>query len=226
MSILTDAALQTRIDALQAQSAAQEAATLSYFGERAKKGDLSWDGLDADANRFMADKLVALEPIKAEFCHMLCRALGAKRVIEVGTSFGVSTLYLADAVRANVGAPGRGVVIATEYEADKAAQARANFAAAGLSDFIDLREGDLRETLKVIEGPVDFVLMDIWTEMCRPAMELIGPHLRKGAIVVADNTAQFRHAYRHFFEYVEDPQNGLRTMTLPFDGGLEFVVKI
>ena len=157
MSILTDAALQTRIDALQAQSAAQEAATLSYFGERAKKGDLSWDGLDADANRFMADKLVALEPIKAEFCHMLCRALGAKRVIE---------------------------------------------------------------------GPVDFVLMDIWTEMCRPAMELIGPHLRKGAIIVADNTAQFRHAYRHFFEFVDDPKNGLKTMTLPFDGGLEFVVKI
>jgi len=222
MSVLTETALQSRIDALQAQSAAQEAATLAYFGERAKKGDLSWDGLDADANRFMADKLVALEPIKAEFCHMLCRSLGAKRVVEVGTSYGVSTLYLADAVRAN----GGGVVIGTEYEADKAAQARANFAAAGLTDFIDLREGDLRETLKVIEGPVDFVLMDIWTEMARPALELIGPHLRKGAIVVADNTAQFRHAYRHFFEFVEDPKNGLKTMTLPFDGGLEFVVKI
>ena len=222
MSILTDAALQTRIDALQAQSAAQEAATLSYFGERAKKGDLSWDGLDADANRFMADKLVALEPVKAEFAYMLCRSLQARRVVEVGTSYGVSTLYLAQAVRET----GGGVVIATEYEADKAAQARANFAAAGLSDFIDLREGDLRETLKVIEGPVDFVLMDIWTEMCRPAMELIGPHLRKGAIIVADNTAQFRHAYRHFFEFVDDPKNGLKTMTLPFDGGLEFVVKI
>jgi predicted O-methyltransferase YrrM len=222
MTMLTDTALQGRIDALHAQSAAQEAETNRYFGERAQKGDLSWDGLDDDANRFMADKLVALEPIKAEFCHMLCRSLGAKRVVEVGTSFGVSTLYLADAVRAN----GGGVVIGTEYEADKAARARANFAAAGLADYIDLREGDLRETLKVIEGPVDFVLMDIWTEMARPALELIAPHLRKGAMVVADNTAQFRHAYRHFFEYVEDPKHGLRTMTLPFDGGLELVVKI
>ena len=79
MSVLSDPALQGRIDALQAQSAAQEAETLRYFGERAQKGDLNWDGLDADANRFMADKLVALEPIKAEFCHMLCRALGARR---------------------------------------------------------------------------------------------------------------------------------------------------
>jgi len=222
MSVITDAALQSRIDALQAQSAAQEAATMGYFIERAKKGDLSWDGLDADANRFMADKLVALEPIKAEFCHMMCRALRATRVVEVGTSFGVSTLYLADAVRAN----GGGVVIGTEYEPAKAAQARANFDAAGVSDLIDLREGDLRETLKVIEGPVDFVLMDIWTEMARPALELIAPHLRPGAIVVADNTDQFRKAYRHFFAFVADPKNGLRTMTLPFDNGLELVVRV
>jgi len=222
MSVLTDPALQARIDALQAQSAAQEAETVGYFTQRAKKGDLSWDGLDADANRFMADKLVALEPIKSEFCHMLCRALRATRVVEVGTSFGVSTLYLADAVRAN----GGGVVIGTEYEPAKAAQARANFAAAGLSPFIDLREGDLRETLKTIEGPVDFVLMDIWTEMARPALELIAPHLRSGAVVVADNTDQFRRAYRHFFDFVADPTNGLKTMTLPFENGLEMVVKV
>lgn len=222
MTVLTDTALQSRIDTLQASSRAQEAETFRYFGARAEKGDLSWDGLDDDANRFMADKMVALEPVKAEFCHMLCRSLGAKRVVEIGTSFGVSTLYLADAVRAN----GGGVVIGTEYEPAKAAHARANFAAAGLSDLIDLREGDLRETLKVIEGPVDFVLMDIWTEMARPALELVAPHLRKGAIIVADNTAQFRHAYRHFFDFVADPKNGLKTMTLPFDGGLEMVVKV
>jgi len=222
MTILTDAALQGRIDALQAQSVAQEAETFAYFGRRAEKGDLSWDGLDDDANRFMADKMVALEPIKAEFCHMLCRALRATRVVEIGTSFGVSTLYLADAVRAN----GGGVVIGTEYEPAKAAQARANFAAAGMSELIDLREGDLRETLTVIEGPVDFVLMDIWTEMARPALELVAPHLRPGAVLVADNTAQFRQAYRHFFEFVNDPKNGLRTMTLPFEGGLELVVKV
>lgn len=225
MSVLSDPALQARIDALQGQSVGQEAATLRYFGERAKKGDLSWDALDDDANRFMADKLVALEPIKAEFCHLMCRALRAKRVVEVGTSFGVSTLYLANAVRQNCGSGGGGTVIATEYEPAKAAQARANFKAAGLSEFIDLREGDLRETLKVIEGPVDFVLMDIWTEMARPALELIAPHLRPGAVVIADNTTQFRHAYRHFLDFVADPANGLRAMTLPFDNGLEMVVK-
>ena len=89
--VIADAALQARIDALQAKSLAQEAETHRYFSERAKKGELSWDGLDADANRFMADKLVALEPVKAEFAYMLCRSLQARRVVEVGTSYGVSS---------------------------------------------------------------------------------------------------------------------------------------
>ena len=217
MSVFADPKLQSLADGLHARSTAQEAETGRYFSERAKRGELSWDGLDEDAVRFMADKLVALDPIKAEFCHLLCRALSARRVVEVGTSFGVSTIYLADAVRAN----GGGTVIATEYEPAKAAAARETFAAAGLADLIDLRE-----TLKVIEGPVDFVLMDIWTEMALPALELIAPHLRRGAVVVADNTTQVRHAYGRFFEFVEDPKNGLRTLTLPFEGGLEFTVKV
>ena len=220
--LLSDPALQSLVDELHARSSAQEAAMQAYFTQRARQGNLSWDGLDADAHRFMTDKLVALEPIKAQFCHMLCRALRATRVVEVGTSHGVSTLYLADAVRAN----GGGVVIATEYEPAKIAHARQHFAAAQLTALIDLREGDLRETLRYIDGPVDFVLMDIWTEMARPALELIAPHLRSGAVVVADNTRQFRHAYRHFFEFVTDPANGMRTLALPFEGGLEMIVKV
>ena len=221
MGVLADPALQALVDRLHAESTAQEPETGAWFGERAKKGELSWDGLDEKSHRYMADKLVALEPPKAEFCHLMCRALGARRVVEVGTSFGVSTLYLAAAIWAN----GGGVVIGTEHEPTKAAAARANFAQAGLADLIDLREGDLRETLKTIDGPVDFVLMDIWTEMARPAIELIAPHLRTGAIILADNTAQVRHAYGRFFEFVEAPANGLRAMTLPFDGGLEMIVK-
>ena len=77
-----------------------------------------------------------------------------------------------------------GVVIGTEYEPNKAAAARAHFEQAGLSRFVDLREGDLRQTLKQIDGPVDFMLMDIWITMARPALELVTPHLRPGAIVI------------------------------------------
>ena len=117
-------------------------------------------------------------------------------------------------------------MIATEYEPEKARAARANFAAAKLSGYIDLREGDLRQTLKVIDGPVDFVLMDVWTEMVLPALKLIAPQLRSGAIIVCDNTEQFRSNYADYFAFVADPKNRLRTTTLPYPNGLELTVRV
>jgi hypothetical protein len=113
-----------------------------------------------------------------------------------------------------------------ELDPRNVAAARAHFAEAGLEALVDLREGDLRETLKEIEAPVDFVLMDVWTEMVRPALELVAPRLRAGAVVVCDNTRQFREAYRDYFDFVNDPARGFKTATLPFEGGLEFTVKL
>jgi predicted O-methyltransferase YrrM len=222
-----DPRLDALLDRLHAESAGQNEAIVSYFTERAKKeGSVDWREFDDRTHRFFADKLVALDRDKAEFCWQLCRALRARRVVEAGTSFGVSTLYLAAAVRDNAREDGgSGVVVGTEYEPEKARRARSHFAEAGLSDWIDLREGDLRETLKDVGGPVDFALLDIWTPMARPALERIAPHLRPGAIVVADNTAQFRDAYSDYFAFVNDPANRLRTMTLPFEGGLELTVR-
>jgi predicted O-methyltransferase YrrM len=220
-SLDTDTKLKSLLDRLHAESEAQTPALAAFVQDH---GYRSVSGTDADVAKgraFWADKMVALEPIKARFCYSLCRALNAKRIVECGTSFGVSTLYLAAAIRDN----GGGTVIATEYEPAKAAIARGHFAQAGLSEFVDLREGDLRETLKRIEGPVDFLLMDIWTPLARPAIELVGPHLRKGAVVVADNTDTYRIAYGEYFAYINDPANGFSTMTLPFDGGLEMSVK-
>jgi predicted O-methyltransferase YrrM len=222
MSILSDAKLEALLDALHAQSEGQAGAIDAYFSRRIKEGTLSWDGFDAETNQFFADKMVALEKVKAEYCYALCRALVAKRVVECGTSFGVSTLYLAAAIRDN----GGGTVIATEYEPEKAKIARRNFDAAGLARFIDLREGDLARTLKKIEGPVDFVLLDIWTEAVMPAMRNIVPHLRQGAVIIADNSDQSRRGYAAYFDFIADPANRLRTMTLPFEGGLEMTVRV
>jgi predicted O-methyltransferase YrrM len=225
-SVLGDAKLEALLDRLHAQSHAQEDDTADFFRRRAEARELSWDGFDETSHRFMVDKFVALDRDKAEFCYMLCRSLGARLVVEAGSSFGVSTLYLAAAVRDNCGPGGGGMVIGTEHEPAKAAAARANFAAAGLGEFIDLREGDLRETLKDIGGPIDFTLVDIWVEMARPALELVAPRLRPGAVVCADNTAQVRGPYRAYFDFIADPKNGLRTQTLPFAGGFEMTVKV
>jgi len=209
------------LDRLYAQHASQDEAMASYFMARAAEGSLDWNRLDDRTNEFLRDKLVALERPKAEFCYHVCRALGARRIVEAGTSFDVSTIVLAAAVRDN----GGGVVIGTEYEPEKAAAARAHLAEAGLAGFVDLREGDLRATLVDVEGPIDFMLVDIWTPMAHPALSLVAPRLREGAVVICDNTTQFRDAYADYFAFVHDPRNGLRTMTLPFEGGLEFTVR-
>lgn len=225
MSVLRDPKLRAVLDRLHARSE-QEAETLvGWFTRRAREGSLDWNRFDEDTHRFLGDKLVALDRDKAELCYLLCRALQARRVVEAGTSFGVSTLYLAAAVRDNVGEPGRGVVIGTEYEPAKAAAARAHFAEAGLADFVDLREGDLRETLRDVGGPVDFLLLDIWTPMARPALERVAPHLRPGAIVACDNTVQFRDEYAELFAFARDPANRFRSLTLPYQGGFELLVR-
>jgi len=220
MSVLNDPKLEALLDTLHAASKAQEPQTATYWQTR--EGD--WHGMEARDHAHYADKFVALERDKAEFCYALCRAIGARRIVECGTSFGVSTLYLAAAVRDN----GGGLIVGTEYESKKVLAARANFAAAGLSKFIDLREGDLAVTLKGIEGPIDFVLFDIWTDAVGPALAHILPHLRKGSVICADNTAgeRSRAGYKALFDAIADPVNRLVTMTLPFEGGLEMVVRI
>jgi predicted O-methyltransferase YrrM len=155
MSVIADPELRHLLEALHAKSDEQAALVRAFEAQRdGAEHPPSTDEIRA----FRSDKLVALDRDKAEFCYQLCRAKKALRIVEVGTSYGVSTIYLAAAVRDNVQAfGGDGVVIGTEYEASKAAAARGHFAQAGLSSFVDLREGDLRVTLKQISGSVDFV---------------------------------------------------------------------
>ncbi|MEU4314583.1 class I SAM-dependent methyltransferase [Nocardia sp. NPDC024068] len=225
---LRNPALDTLVTELQRRSADQVPSITSYFAGRAERGDAA-DLVDLDSRSaaFLADKLVALEHDKALLCHRLCLALRARRIVEIGTSYGVSTLYLAQAVRMVVAADGgSGTVIGTEHEPAKAAAARDHFRAAGLQSYIDLREGDLRRTLLDLDEPVDLALIDIWPAMARPALELLTPKLRAGGVLLIDNTEDRPEIYRDTFDYLDDPANGLLTQTLPFRGGLEMVVKL
>lgn len=224
-TMLHDPKLEALLEKLHGLSLEQSPEINKHFSTLSRT-DGTQPLVDADAKAFLANKFVALDQDKSEFCYGLCRAMAARNIIEVGTSYGVSTLYLAAALRDTIAAGGGGgMVIGTEYEPAKVKVARRYFDEAGLSEYIDLREGDLRETLKTVPNDVDFVLVDIWTPMSRPALELIAPRLRQGAIVVCDNTADDRNDYRRYFDYILDPRNGFRTMTLPFSGGFEFSVK-
>jgi predicted O-methyltransferase YrrM len=115
---------------------------------------------------------------------MLARATGARSIVEFGTSIGISTLYLAAALRDN----GGGRLIGSEFEPTKVTQARENVAAAGLADLVEIRDGDAIDTLaRDLPEAIDLVLLDGAKTLYPAVLSLLEPRLRAGALIVADN---------------------------------------
>jgi predicted O-methyltransferase YrrM len=119
-----------------------------------------------------------------QLLYLMARAIRARSIVEFGTSFGLSTLHLAAALRDN----GGGRLITSEFEPSKVAVARANIAAAGLSDVVELREGDALETFKHnLPETIDLLLLDGAKSLYGDVLELVEDRLRPGAVIVADN---------------------------------------
>ncbi|RLL65979.1 class I SAM-dependent methyltransferase [Streptomyces sp. Z26] len=152
--------------------------------------------------------------------YSLVRAVRPTTVVEFGTSFGISTLHLAAAVRDN----GAGHVVTTELSEEKTAAARRTFTETGLDDVITVLRGDARETLAGIEGPVGLVLLDGWKDLCLPVLRLLEPHLPPGALVVADDVDQ--EALRPYLEYVRDRSHGYESVTFPVEDGMEISTRL
>ncbi|KAL6834271.1 S-adenosyl-L-methionine-dependent methyltransferase [Trichoderma sp. SZMC 28015] len=178
----------------------------------------------------MRDKFIALDQDKCQFVYQLARAIGARNIAEIGTSFGVSTIYLALAVGSNLDRfGGEGKVIATEKEHTKAEKACQHWKEAGddlVTRHIDLREGDLLETLKNNVPQLDLVLIDIWAPVALPALKLLEPKLRSGAVVIIDNSISSATRYKELLGHLRSPTNGYTNLTLPYSKGLEMCVKI
>ena len=170
------------------------------------------------------DIIMSVSRAGGRLLHLLTRAVRARTVVEFGTSFGISTLYLASAVRDN----GGGQVITTELQQDKARLAAENFAAAGLADLVDLRLGDARETLRDLPEPVDLLLLDGWLDLRLPILRIVEPRLRPGALVVIDDVDLDigRGVYEEFRAYISDPANGYFTLTLPVHHGVQLALKL
>ena len=146
--------------------------------EAAEAAALSRDEFARRRNDF----LLAVGEPAARFLHSLAIGLGAKRIVELGTSYGFSTLFLADAARATGGR-----LYTYDNVASKQAYARERIAEAGLSDVVEWRAGDALELLRDQPGPVELVLIDIWKDLYAPCFELVYPLLADGGVVVADN---------------------------------------
>ena len=150
----------------------------------------------------------------------VARAIGARTIVEFGTSFGISAIYLSAAAQANGGR-----FIGTEREPAKIRAARENLAMAGLDGVSEVRDGDAMETLRDLEGPIDFLLLDGWKDLYSPILRMLAPRIRPGGVVFADNIHTFRKTLAPYVAWVQDPRNGFDSTTLPLGHGLEFSVR-
>ncbi|KAJ7781965.1 S-adenosyl-L-methionine-dependent methyltransferase [Mycena maculata] len=181
-----------------------------------------------DFDALMRDKFIALDEDKCHFVYQLIRAKGATTIVEAGTSYGVSTIYLALAAGRNAKALGKAgaTVIATEFEVEKAGAARAYWKECGESveGVVDLRVGDILETLKEGVRDVDVLLLDIWAKLALPTLTLMQPKLRPGAVVLVDNTVAAAGGYKELLEYMKAPGSGFTNIVVPYSGGFEMSV--
>ena len=148
--------------------------------------------------------------------YMLARSLGARSVVEFGTSFGISTLHLAAALRDN----GGGRVITSEFEASKVARAQANITEAGLIDLVEIREGDALETLaRDLPESIDLVLLDGAKGLYPDILALLERRLRPGALIVADNADDSP-------DYMAKVRSGAGYMSVPFGEDVELSMRL
>jgi predicted O-methyltransferase YrrM len=149
--------------------------------------------------------------------YMLARSSGARTIVEFGTSFGVSTLHLAAALRDN----GGGHLITSEFEPSKAARARDNLEAGGVIDMVEIREGDALETLSVdLPETIDLVLLDGAKSLYPEILGLLEGRLKPGALIVADNADMSLD----YLKRVRSPGNGY--MSVPFAEDVELSMRL
>ncbi|MFD8619196.1 class I SAM-dependent methyltransferase [Streptomyces sp. DSS69] len=162
-------------------------------------------------------------PISADggkLLYNLVRSTRPARIVEFGTSYGISTLHLAAAVRDNH----TGHVFTTEMSPAKATAARHTFVETGLDELITVLEGDALQTLAELEAPVDFLFLDGWKNLCLPVLQLLEPHLAPGTLVVADDVEL--HELAPYLAYVRDAANGYHSVTFPVEDGLEISCRL
>jgi predicted O-methyltransferase YrrM len=166
--------------------------------------------------------LLPVGPEVGWFLHALIIARAPKRILELGTSYGYSTLFLADAARA-VGAR----LITMELADYKQAHARTQLTEAGLADYVDWNCGDAVAMIGVDAGPFDFVLLDIWKELYLPCFNAFYPKLSDEAVIAADNMVTPESARPDVRKYREavKAKADLQTALLPIGQGIELTVR-
>jgi predicted O-methyltransferase YrrM len=169
----------------------------------------------------LGEAFIPVDAQAGRLLYALARTCAPGTFVEFGTSFGISTLYLAAAVRDR----GSGRVITTELHTGKASRAREYIREAGLFDLVDLRVGDALETLKDLPRGVSLVFLDGWKNLYLPCLKLLEPKLEPGALVVADDIDLFPDALRPYLDYVRDASTGYVSVKVPIGDAMELSVR-
>lgn len=217
MTTLTTTPLAPLIERLYAQA---DASTSPIFN------DLSGEERDRlmhsktdylELYTLLKDLWLPVSRVTGNLLYMLARSSNARAIVEFGTSFGLSTLFLAAALRDN----GGGVLIGSEFEPAKIALAREHFIQGGVSDLIEIREGDALMTLASdLPEAVDLLLLDGAKALYGDVLNLVEKHLRPGAWVVADNT----NYCPEYLAHVREPANGY--LSVPFADDIELSMRL
>ena len=202
--MVLDPSVQHILDAYEKRSA----------DEHARWSAIEWSQFVQERDQY----LLAVGPATGLFINLLIREAKSRTILEVGTSYGYSTVWLAEAARA-IG----GKVITLELQAFKQEYARDQLKKAGLEGFVDFRPGDAQESLGKLTESVDFVLLDLWKDLYIPCFDLFYPKLNPGALVVADNMTYPESAQAHAAVYRKHVRSkpDLQSLLLPVGQGLE-----
>lgn len=199
-------------------------AVLLHYHERMKTESERAEMLSPEERMSRVDEF--LLPVGEEtgvFLNTLAKAAKSKLILEIGTSYGYSTVWLAEAAK-TIG----GKVITLEVSADKAHYAIDKLAEAGLSAYVDFRVGDALQTIKQATETFDFVLVDVWKELYVPCFDLFFPKLNPGAWVVADNMIFPPHSQAETTAYRNRVKatGAFDTLLLPIGSGIELSYRL
>jgi predicted O-methyltransferase YrrM len=194
-------------------------AVLAEYDERAaREWALMRDMPLEETMRRVDEFLISICPDTGTLLNVLIKGARSRTIVELGTSYGHSTVFLAEAARAC-----DGHVVSIDVSAEKQRYAREQLAEAGLDPVVEFVTGDAREVLSAMPGPLDFVLIDLWKDLYVPCFDLAYPKLADGAFVVADNILfpdLFRAEMNAYRRHVRD-QPGIESVLLPVGSGIE-----
>lgn len=161
-------------------------------------------------------RMRAIGPEAGQLLNILARSLTTPVILELGTSFGYSGIWLAEAARASGGR-----LVTMELHGYKSQYAQEMAAKAGLADWIDFQVGDALQLIAALPGKVDFVFVDLWKDLYVPCLEAFFPKLNPGAIIVADN--MLRPGTEDVLAYGRAirAKPGIRSVLLPVGTGME-----